>query len=146
MLTSNRTTPLVVGLAVAVSLILIASLILAWHLGDPHIANRGGALVSALAAGGVLMQIRFEVRLEDSRRKLEEEMPETGPLSLMPTDVLAEKLLERERRLSMAGLTKLRLRVASCVVLCAMVGEALHGFGDLILCRIVDCSRTAHKV
>jgi hypothetical protein len=142
---SDRTTLLVVGLTVVVGLVLIASLVLAWYLGRPHIANRGGALVSALAAGGVLLQIRYEVRLEESRRKLEEEMPAAAPQSLMPTDVLADKLLERERLSSMADLTRRRLRVASCVVLCAMAGEAFHGFGDLIVCSVVVCSSQAHE-
>lgn len=145
MRSSNRTTLLVVGLTAAVGLVLIGSLVLAWGLNDPHVANRGGALVSALAAGGVLLQIRYEVQLEESRRKLEEEIPASGPISLMPTDVLADKLLERERLSSMADLTRRRLRVASCVVLCAMAGEAFHGFGDLILCSVVVCSGPAHK-
>ncbi|WP_162254418.1 hypothetical protein [Pelomonas sp. Root1444] len=127
-----------------VVLVLLASLMLAWHLDEPHIANRGGALVSAMAAGALLLQIRFEVKLEDARRALEEEGPASRPIPLMPTEVLADRLLERERQSAMAHLTRRRLRVASCVVLCAMTGEIFHGFGDLILCSAVSCKPSAH--
>ena len=141
MQSNSRTTLVVAALATVVALVIAGSMVLAWHFGDPHIVNRGGALVAALAAGGVLLQIVYEVRLEESRRKLEEAMPPPEGRSQMPTDVLADKLIEQKRLLSMADLTKRRLRVASCVVLCAMVGETIHGFGDLMFCSVVACSR-----
>jgi hypothetical protein len=134
----DRATLLGLTLVGAALLVMVASFYLAWRLADPHIAGRGGALISAMAAGAILYQILYEVQLEDSRRALEV-APSTDPEPIRPIDQLAERLLERERKLAMAALTTRRLRLASYVVSCAISGELLHGFGDLIFCSLLHC-------
>jgi hypothetical protein len=128
---------LLLGAAV---IVLAVAAVLAWHLSDPHIINRGGALISAMAAGAILVQILHEIRIEDSRRKLENEKESMPDEIVSPIGRLAERLAQGKRNREIEALKKSRLQIASYVVSCAIAGEVLHGFGDLLFCTVIHCN------
>jgi len=109
---------------------------LAWFTHDPHWLNRAGALVAAAGAAAILLQISTEMRLEEQRARLElqadrvREDAGSGPMETLELR-LELKRLERYR----SALAKRRLVIASYVVSIAMLGELLHGFGDLLMCH-----------
>jgi hypothetical protein len=107
--------------------------------GDPHWLDRAGAAVAAFSAGAVLYQIIVEVKIEEQRGKLSEDMHriEEGLDQLSPIGLLETRLVRKRMERMQSTLIHDRLRVATFVVIGAMVGEALHGFGDLIACRVL---------
>jgi hypothetical protein len=114
--------------------------------GDPQWLNRSGALVAGIAAAGVLLQIRAEMQVETEKEHLARKMNSIGQDATVttPLDELEMRLtlnrLEREK----AQLARRRLAVAAFVVSGAMLGELLHGFGDLFMCFGFDvCEHTA---
>ena len=109
---------------------------LAWFTQDPHWLNRAGALVAAAGAAAILLQINAEMRMEEERAGLEaranraREAAGSGPLDALELR-LNLKRLEHTR----GALAKRRLMIATYVVSMAMLGELLHGFGDLLMCH-----------
>jgi len=118
--------------------------------GDPQWLNRSGALVAGIAAAGVLLQIRAEMQVETEKEHLATKMNSISQDATVttPLDELEMRLtlnrLEREK----AQLARRRLAVAAFVVSGAMLGELLHGFGDLFMCLGFDvcAERTAAGV
>ena len=105
---------------------------------DPHWLNRSGAAIAAVAAGAILLQIRVEVKIEDRRKKLQEEAARTEEVDRStPVGALEAKLAATRIERRHEALTTTRLMVAAYVVGCAMIGELLHGFGDLLMCSIL---------
>jgi len=129
------------GLWLLALLVFVVSVIVARLTGDPHWLSRGGALIAALAAGAVLLQIALEIGLERARHQIEARHGETEPLEpLSPIDRLAKRLKESRDKRQVEGIEQQRLKIAFRVVSCAMLGELLHGFGDLLACQwLVAC-------
>ena len=118
--------------------VLVASGILAHSTDDAHWVNRGGALIAALAAGSVLLQIAVEIGLEHTRHEIEARRNATAlPLEpSSPIDRLAKRLQAGDSIRQVKRLERQRLHIALRVVACAMLGELLHGFGDLAACHL----------
>ena len=106
---------------------------------DPEWLKRSGAAIAAVAAGAILIQIRTELTIEAKRKSLDEENARAESVDrTMPIGALEAKLAMRRIELKQAGLTTMRLVVAGYVVTCAMIGELLHGFGDLLICSLLS--------
>ena len=109
---------------------------LAWFTHDPHWLNRAGALVAAAGAAAILLQIRTEVLLEEERATLERqadrarEADGSGPMEALELRLELKRLEPRR-----SALARKRLIIAAYVVSMAMLGELLHGFGDLLMCQ-----------
>lgn len=122
--------------AVVLSIILAGgTLSLVTH--DPHWLNRAGALIAAVAAVAVLMQISAEIRLERDREAVDTRIGAAadGALASTPLDDLEIRLTVNRLQVERSRITHQRLQVALFVVASAMIGELLHGFGDLAMCH-----------
>lgn len=136
MATSRLPERLIQLLWLLVILVLVGGGLLARETHDGHWFARSGALIAALAAGAVLVQIAVEIGLEHERHALEARREQSGPPGglLMPIDRLAARIFENQTRQAVQRLERQRLRVALRVVVCAMLGELLHGFGEPLAC------------
>lgn len=127
----------------AVLVIIVLSLIVAKYTGEGYWVNRGGAVIAALGAASVLPQIMEEMRLEDKLRELEKkhDLRNKNVVASTRVDELARKLAEKELKGEMSAVHGERLYVASRVVVTAIIGELLHGGGDLAACNwLVACA------
>ncbi|MES0490581.1 MAG: hypothetical protein ABUK01_11340 [Leptospirales bacterium] len=105
--------------------------------GDPHWLNRMGALIASIAALAILLQIAVEINLEEKRSKIDsKELKENQKISVSPVDELQVRLEIKRFEIQRRKLTKERLLIASYVTFTAMLGELLHGFGDLLMCSL----------
>lgn len=125
-----------VTLPVLILTIIIAGIYLSFLTHDPHCLNRAGALITAIAAFFILVQISTEIRLEHEREAVDTRIRETmeNNFLLTPLDDLARRLTEKKLQKERSRIIHDRLQVALFVVVAAMIGEILHGFGDLIMC------------
>lgn len=131
------------GLWTAAAVLFVGSCLLAVHLSDAHWVCRGGAAIAALAAGAVGLQIAVEISIERQRHTLQGH--DEAARGRVPEEATAFSALERlalrihkiqvSERLS--RLDSYRLQMALRVVLCAMFGELLHGFGDQLACLLL---------
>ena len=121
--------------AVVVSII-VAGGVVSFATGNPHWLQRAGALIAALAAIAVLMQISAEIRLEREREAVDTRIGAAadGALPSTPLDDLEVRLTVNRLQVERSRITHERLQVAVFVVTSAMIGELLHGFGDLAMC------------
>lgn len=100
---------------------------LAEYLGDPHMLNRGGALLSAAGAVLVIVQVLAEERFAAGNEQ-DRDAAEDG--NIMPAfvdvarRVAAARSSSRELR---------RMRIVVCIAMIVVVGEVLHGWGDKII-------------
>jgi hypothetical protein len=86
----------------------------------------------------VLFQIRTELKIEEERNALSRQAQEAQEVEdTSPIGALQSRLVRKRIELLQAGLVRARLRVAAFVVTGAMLGELLHGFGDLIACHLL---------
>lgn len=137
MKTEIRTSQIGILLSGCVAALILAGIGLGIATHDPEWLRRAGAAIAAIAAGAILLQIRTEVRIEGERRNLEgamdggEEADEISPMRAIELRLIAKRL-ERMH----FGLTATRLKVAGYVISAAIVGELLHGFGDLLMCHV----------
>lgn len=126
-----------VTLPAVVLSIIVAGGVLSYAMGDPHWLQRAGALIAALAAVAVLMQISAEIRLEREREAVDTRIGAAadGALASTPLDDLEVRLTVNRLQVERSRITHERLQVAVFVVTSAMIGELLHGFGDLAMCH-----------
>lgn len=97
-----------------------------WGTGDPHLVNRGGALLAAIGAAAVVLQVIREMRLEGENECDEDVLAE----NISPQNrEIAEKVLRSRREAR--RLDRLRMVVTIAGVL--VVGEVMHGWGDNIV-------------
>ena len=105
---------------------------------EPRSLERSGAAIAAIAAIAVLFQIRTELKIEEERNALSRQAQEAQEVEdTSPIGALQSRLVRKRIELLQAGLVRARLRVAAFVVTGAMLGELLHGFGDLIACHLL---------
>jgi hypothetical protein len=124
-----------VTLPATVVLVILLGVCLSFYTHDPHWLNRSGALIAATAAGAILLQIKAELQLELEKERLA--TPSARNLAPGPTTPLGRKeiqLTTHRIEFQIAQLSRSRLVVAAFVVASAMLGELLHGFGDLLMC------------
>jgi hypothetical protein len=135
---SDHTVHLKFTLPILILLIVSGGVWLSIHTDEPHWLNRAGAVVAAIAAGSILGQIKAEMRVEEERARVESQKnavsQKTPPTT--PLDELANSLAVKRLELQKARLSHQRLVVAAFVVCSAMLGEFLHGFGDLFMCFV----------
>jgi hypothetical protein len=111
---------------------------MSFHTHDPHWLNRAGALLAAIAAGAILLQIKAELQIEKAREALikQAKAPQTHQDIITPLDALEARLIANRAEFRGAELARARLTVALFVIGTAVVGELLHGFGDLLMCFV----------
>lgn len=116
-------------------LLLTVGYMLAWRLDDPHMMERFGALVSGSAALFVVIQVGLEIQIDNEKRALERGAVDEGQGSRWQM-VLPRALLNRVRESIMERkaeeLSSRRMRFVMIVATTAAIGEAFHGFGDII--------------
>ncbi|MGZ8937015.1 MAG: hypothetical protein ACXW02_05970 [Halobacteriota archaeon] len=131
---NDRLKLFLIGLPLLAATIIAIFVAISFVTDDPHWLNRGGALVAACSAGAIFFQIRSEIGIERERHELESISHITAKVSpISPVDRVRDRLVAKKIERQGAGLTEERLKIAASVVLCALVGELLHGFGDLAL-------------
>jgi len=114
--------------------------LMSFGTGDPHWLSRAGALIAAVAAGAIIVQIVIEIHLEGKRSALEDRVHNLqDEAQATPLDDLASRLSAKRLEVHSGRLSRERLIVAAYVVGAAMVGEVLHGFGDLWMCAWLLC-------
>lgn len=116
--------------------IFFAGICLSFFTKDPHWLNRAGALIAAIAALLILVQISAEIRIEHEIEAVDTNIRviPTNNSVLTPLEKLENKLALNQLLVKRSKILGRRLRVAFFVVVAAMIGEILHGFGDLIMC------------
>jgi hypothetical protein len=125
---------------IAVLLVIVSGAVLAVWRNNPACLARAGAAVAALAAGAVLFQIRTELKIEEERSVLTEQLHKFDAAeATTPIERLEARLQHKRVEHLQSDLAHARLRVAIYVVSAAMLGEILHGFGDPIMCWFVVC-------
>ena len=105
---------------------------------DPHLFNRIGALITACAAGLIVWQIGLEMTLEAQRHAGVAQADNRAGLSPIMARAMARataKMWARNER----QYRSTRLRVAAFVAVNAVLGEMLHGFGDLFVLAVRAC-------
>lgn len=124
-----------------VSLVFALSVLMAQYTGDGHWVNRGGAVIAAIAAGSIVLQIMIEMGLEERQRALDAENELSPPVSARPSPIERLSLILSKKAMAeqSLGLKRQRLRVAFRVVVAAIVGELLHGLGDVFVCGFITC-------
>jgi hypothetical protein len=113
-----------VGIVIVAVFVLIAVM-----KDDPHWINRGGAFLAACAAVAVLKQ----TFLEERRRHVGEAGAGTKKIPLWsPFGRWMVRQDERALTIRLRELDTERVRIIFVSAVTAVVGEVLHGFGDLI--------------
>lgn len=116
-----------------VGFLLLYLIFTAWsgyYFDDFHIANRMGATLSAIGALLIVVQVRREVQLEQSARADAEFR--TQRLQTADDALVRSLMLKREEERYLQ-----RMRIIFCIAILIFVGEILHGWGEIILERII---------
>jgi hypothetical protein len=139
MVNREQITYLHVVLPVLVVASIVGGVLLSIRTGDPECLKRAGALIAALGAGAILFQIAAEIRLEQQRSRIElavEGEKVRSSSSATPLEVLTIRLALARLDAERSAIARRRLALAGWVIATAMIGEMLHGFGDLVMCSI----------
>jgi hypothetical protein len=120
-------------------LIVAAGVTLSLITRDPHWLNRAGALIAGCAAAAILLQIKAEMTLEHEREDLQHQAINARETEVTaPLDALELRLTLKRLQALRMQVENRRLVVASYVISGAMLGEVLHGFGDLVMCHVLS--------
>lgn len=121
---------LFIGVAVCI-VILTVFWIAAYLLHDGHLFQRGGALIAAVAAIMVVVELIEGIKLEEKEKR------NMAPV-LPSTEAFGRERLEAELRMrvwyeKISKIRQQRFRNSSAAAGCAALGEFVHGFGDWLL-------------
>lgn len=122
-----------IGLSVLEISIIAAFIVLGLASQDPQLLSRGGALVAACAAGAILVQILLEIEIEGERARSRSTTNETNTIYSRSRVRFMERIKAARRTQKDSRLKTERLKIAAIVVVWAVIGEFLNGFGDLLL-------------
>jgi hypothetical protein len=116
-------------------IIIVAASVVALESRDFHLMNRAGASVAAVSALFVIVQVYLEFsdssNVTNQRQRIIE--LRTSILNQAATQPqAAQAILSAELHRLEKELLHRRLRVAAIVSAFAFVGEALHGWGDVL--------------
>ena len=136
---SDQSKPLMIGLLILVVAVFVIFLIISFIAHDSHWLNRGGALITACAAGAVFFQIRLEIDIEKEKHKLKNSSYKaTRTYAISPIEEKAQNLMSNKTNHQDSRLNEKRLRIGAVVAFSALIGELLHGFGDFLLKLLFD--------
>lgn len=129
-----------ITLPLAGVIVVVCGAITSIRTGDPHWLNRAGAFLAALAAAAIFIQIKAEMEIEKAKEELSKQSGRLHSAGgfMTPVDDLEGRLRMNRIELEGSRLTHGRLTVAAFVVGTAVVGEFLHGFGDLLACYVFN--------
>ena len=105
---------------------------------EPHAFDRIGAMITACAAALVVWQIAMEMALETERHAtaVSDGSPGLSPIMVRALARAAASIRRRDER----HYRYMRLRVAAFVAVNAVLGEIIHGFGDLLVSLARTCA------
>jgi hypothetical protein len=112
--------------------ILITFWIFSYALGNPHLFQRSGALVAALAALLVILQLVDELQFEEQRKVLEQDRMKSG-IPVAGTPDVEFRVRQKIYRSQVGALARRRIGTAFLAAICAVLGELVHGYGDLLV-------------
>lgn len=122
------------GSVLLAALLTTAGFYLARRLADPHWVNRAGAAVVAMQGVAAAVEFARRKRLHELSHWFAADRRSVGSNDYRSTtsNNEARVSIEVERYLE-AEVSKSERRAFTTVVCLAVVGEVLHGFGDLIV-------------
>jgi len=117
-----------------------AVLIIFWLIsylgGNPHLFQRSGALVAALGAIIVVLQLLDEIKFEEERSKMlaiAEQETKNISSQLVGSQEVESRLRQRVYRSRAEVLRQRRIGTAVAASVCVFFGELVHGYGDLMV-------------
>ncbi|MFO1037094.1 MAG: hypothetical protein U1E45_09645 [Geminicoccaceae bacterium] len=116
--------------------IFVCSVIIALLLDDPHVVQRGGALIAAFGAFMILQHYLHDEELDERLNRIgrEEDDLRAGLTELSPVrENFIGRFLSRNSELEQTRVQEERRSAIIVVTILAISGELLHGFGDLLL-------------
>lgn len=119
---------------IAALIVIGASAFLSIHYNDPEVMRRGGALLAAIAASMAIL----EAFLEHHVHIVEVAKPtEPNPFGTAPVSIL-RRVQQGRWRLEHKQLSDEKLRTVILISCIAIVGELLHGFGDIVILSLTN--------
>jgi hypothetical protein len=120
------------------ALILVAlGVATSWLTGDPHYLPRFGAVVVAVGAVLVVVQIQFDIAIEREYQSIVRKIEDDDEPPPSPAiEALAERLKENSKAMAHEEVKKSRTSAAVIVATITGCGELVHGWGDLFMHRI----------
>lgn len=115
----------------AILLILIGSVYLAIIYLDPHWINRGGAFLAAVAAAFAILEASLENRIKNEKSQEEKDHQHKNNFSDF-ISITATRIRHARFRQANSKLSSEKLKTVFFSSMIAIIGELLHGFGDLL--------------
>ncbi len=106
-----------------------------YALQDPHLMQRGGALLAALAAMLVVFEALLERRMDEHSTKSPSQVGVNNLLGRAVAD-LSNRISQMRFRSHQKTLSRRKLIVVFFNSVLAVFGEILHGFGDIFFERL----------
>jgi hypothetical protein len=123
-------------LLILTALFAALGLFLAWHFNDGHIFERFGALICGTSAVFVILQVVYEIHLDEQRKGIEQRDQIDSQARLSKGMFLPRSLLIRVgqaiNKRALEEIHSRRMRFVATVAIATFVGEIIHGFGDLL--------------
>jgi hypothetical protein len=124
-------------LVLVAACLLITGILVARWLNDVHVVQRFGSLISGAAALFVFGQVSFELALEKEKEQLQTQKTQRMLWDYFVPRELLEATAEGRRGEAINTLVRRRMRFVLVVALTAMVGEIVHGFGDILCSPLI---------
>lgn len=125
----------------ALIIFLVVGMSVGFALGtnDPHWVQRGGALLAAISALIIIGAVSLEVQeAQASHERVPERQRALGLGQSVQT--LARRIAKTRMRTKLETLSAQRLRMVFVHSFLAVLGEILHGFGDLLFTALLSAS------
>jgi hypothetical protein len=119
------------NLCVALALMVLAgSATIAAVAGDPHIVQRGGALLAAISAMLAIIEAFVEQKVRATGSEIEREVVKGSGHTAISR--LEYRIRNARFRADAEQLSSEKIRAVFLISSIAILGEVLHGFGDWV--------------